>query len=254
MTNFQIIKKWLISLGSPPLFFMWASKFLSWFYPISFLLLLAGLIWGIGFAPPDYKQGEVYRIIFIHVPSAILGQSVYLMMAVSGSICLIWRAKLAGMFLRSAAPLGASFTLIALVSGAVWGKPTWGTWWVWDARLTSTMILFFLYAGIIGLYSSIDNKQKGDRAASLISVVGVIIIPIIKKSVDWWQTLHQPSTFTITSAPSMTPDMYLPLLVCVIGFYSILLSMLLNRLRAEILIRERNTSWVHQYLNDQVRK
>jgi len=176
------------------------------------------------------------------------------MMAIFGFICLIWRAKLAGMFLRSAAPIGASFTLIALVSGAVWGKPTWGTWWVWDARLTSTLILLFLYAGIISLYSSIDNKQKGDRAASLISVVGVIIIPIIKKSVDWWQTLHQPSTFTITSAPSMTSDMYLPLLICVIGFYCILFSILLNRLRAEILIRERNTSWVHQFLNNQIKE
>jgi heme exporter protein C len=206
------------------------------------------------FAPTDYKQGDVYRIIFIHVPSAILGQSIYLMMAIFGFICLIWRAKLAGMFLRSAAPIGASFTLIALVSGAVWGKPTWGTWWVWDARLTSTLILFFLYAGIISLYSSIDNKHKGDRAASLISVVGVIISPIMKKSVDWWQTLHQPSTFTITSAPSMTPDMYLPLLICVIGFYSILFSILLNTLRAEILIRERNTSWVRQFLNNQIKE
>ena len=254
MNNLQVVKKWLISLGSPPLFFEWASKLLFWFYPVSFLLLFTGLIWGIGFAPPDYKQGEVYRIIFIHVPSAIIGQSVYLMMAFFGSICLIWRAKLAGMFLRSAAPLGASFTLIALVSGAVWGKPTWGTWWVWDARLTSTLILFFLYAGIIGLYSSINNKPKGDRAASLISVVGVVIIPIIKKSVDWWQTLHQPSTFTITSAPSMTSDMYLPLLICVIGFYCILFSILLNRLRAEILIRERNTSWVRQFLNNQIKE
>ena len=249
-----IIKKWLISLGSPPLFFNLASKLLPWLLPISFLILFAGLIWGIGFAPTDYKQGDVYRIIFIHVPSAILGQSVYLMMAIFGFICLIWRAKLAGMFLRSAAPIGASFTLIALVSGAVWGKPTWGTWWVWDARLTSTLILFFLYAGVISLYSSIDNKQKGDRAASLISVVGVIIIPIIKKSVDWWQTLHQPSTFTITSAPSMTSDMYLPLLICVIGFYCILFSILLNRLRAEILVRERNTSWVRQFLNIQIKE
>ena len=250
----NLIKKWLISLGSPPLFFKWASKILPWLFPISILILLTGLIWGIGFAPTDYKQGDVYRIIFIHVPSAILGQSIYLMMAIFGFICLIWRAKLAGMFLRSAAPIGASFTLIALVSGAVWGKPTWGTWWVWDARLTSTLILFFLYAGIISLYSSIDNKQKGDRAASLISVVGVIIIPIIKKSVDWWQTLHQPSTFTITSAPSMTPDMYLPLLICVIGFYSILFSILLNGLRAEILIRERNTSWVRQFLDNQIKE
>ncbi len=250
MNNIKLIKKWFISLGSPPLFFNLATKILSWLYPASFIVVLIGLTWGIGFAPTDYKQGDVYRIIFIHVPSAILGQSVYLMMAVFGSICLIWRAKLAGMFLRSAAPIGACFTLLALVSGSVWGKPTWGTWWVWDARLTSTLILFFLYAGIIGIYSSTNQKQKGDRLASLISVVGVIIIPIIKKSVDWWQTLHQPSTFSITSAPSMTSDMYLPLLICLVGFYLLLAAIILNRLRAEILMRENNTVWVSNFLKN----
>ena len=249
MNSWEILKKWLISMGSPPFFVKWTSLLLPWLYPFSFLVLILGLIWGIGFAPTDFKQGDVYRIIFIHVPSAILGQSIYLLMAVFGFICLIWRAKIAGMLLRAAAPLGASFTLLALISGSVWGKPTWGTWWVWDARLTSTLILFFIYAGIIGLYSSIDNKQKGDRAASLISVVGVTIVPIIKKSVDWWQTLHQPSTFTLTSSPSMTPDMYLPLLVCVIGFYLIFISFLLTRLRVEILLRERRSSWVQKYLS-----
>ena len=249
MNSWKILKKWLISMGSPPFFVKWTSLLLPWLYPFSFLVLILGLIWGIGFAPTDFKQGDVYRIIFIHVPSAILGQSIYLLMAVFGFICLIWRAKIAGMLLRAAAPLGASFTLLALISGSVWGKPTWGTWWVWDARLTSTLILFFIYAGIIGLYSSIDNKQKGDRAASLISVVGVTIVPIIKKSVDWWQTLHQPSTFTLTSSPSMTPDMYLPLLVCVIGFYLIFISFLFNRLRVEILLRERRSSWVQEYLS-----
>ena len=249
MNSWKILKKWLISMGSPPFFVKWTSLLLPWLYPFSFLVLILGLIWGIGFAPTDFKQGDVYRIIFIHVPSAILGQSIYLLMAVFGFICLIWRAKIAGMLLRAAAPLGASFTLLALISGSVWGKPTWGTWWVWDARLTSTLILFFIYVGIIGLYSSVDNKQKGDRAASLISVVGVTIVPIIKKSVDWWQTLHQPSTFTLTSSPSMTPDMYLPLLVCVIGFYLIFISFLFNRLRVEILLRERRSSWVQEYLS-----
>ena len=249
MNSWEILKKWLISMGSPPFFVKWTSLLLPWLYPFSFFVLILGLIWGIGFAPTDFKQGDVYRIIFIHVPSAILGQSIYLLMAVFGFICLIWRAKIAGMLLRAAAPLGASFTLLALISGSVWGKPTWGTWWVWDARLTSTLILFFLYTGIIGLYSSVDNKQKGDRAASLISVVGVIIVPIIKKSVDWWETLHQPSTFTLTSSPSMTPDMYLPLLVCVIGFYLIFISFLFNRLRVEILLRERRSSWVQEYLS-----
>jgi len=247
MIKLTWIKKWFIEMGSPPHFFTWSSRLLPWLYPFSFLVLLCGIIWGVFIAPTDYKQGDIYRIIFIHVPSAILAQSIYIMMSIFGAICLIWRVKLAGMFLRSAAVLGGSFTLIALVSGSIWGKPTWGAWWVWDARLTSTLILFFLYAGIISLYSSIDNKQKGDRAASLISIVGVAIVPIIKKSVDWWQTLHQPSTFTLTSAPSMTADMYLPLLVCVLGFYLVFFSILFNKIQVEILIRERNTSWVKSY-------
>ena len=178
MINF--IKKWLISLGSPPLFFKWASKILPWFFPISILILLIGLIWGIGFAPTDYKQGDVYRIIFIHVPSAILGQSIYLMMAIFGFICLIWRAKLAGMFLRSAAPIGASFTLIALVSGAVWGKPTWGTWWVWDARLTSMLILLIFYIAYILSWKLIKNYDLANKISSIIGIIGSFNLPIIK--------------------------------------------------------------------------
>ena len=250
----EALKRLYHRMGSPKWFYEISGRWLPWFAIPAALFMIIGTVWGLAFAPADYQQGNSFRIIYIHVPAAILAQSAYAMMAIAGGIYLIWRMKMAAWVAAAIAPIGASFCFIALITGAIWGKPTWGTWWVWDARLTSTLILFFLYAGIIGLYSSIDNKQKGDRAASLISVVGVIIIPVIKKSVDWWQTLHQPSTFTITSAPSMTPDMYLPLLICVIGFYSILLSMLLNRLRAEILIRERNTSWVQQYLNNQVRE
>jgi heme exporter protein C len=152
----------------------------------------------------------------------------------------------AGMLLRSAAPIGASFTLMALISGAIWGKPTWGTWWVWDARLTSTLILFFIYAAIVGIYSSIEDKTKGDRAAALLSLVGVSMIPIIKKSVDWWQTLHQPSTFTLTQAPSMSPEMYLPLLANVLGFYFLFIALLFLRLRTELALREQRKNWFKQ--------
>jgi heme exporter protein C len=175
-----------------------------------------------------------------------LGQSIYLMMAVFGFISLVWRAKIAGMLLISAAPLGAGFTLVALVTGSIWGKPTWGTWWVWDARLTSTLILFFLYAAIIALHSSLDNKTKADRAVSILSVLGIAIVPIIKKSVDWWQTLHQPSTFSLTSSPSMTADMYQPLLMCVVGFYLVFIFMLTNSLRAEIISREKGRNWAQK--------
>ena len=239
-------------LGSPKWFFGIATRFMPWLLAAGILLLLAGLVWGLAFAPKDYLQGNSYRIIFIHVPTAFLAQSIYIMMASAAVVTLVWRMKLADVFVKAVAPVGLVFTFLSLFTGAVWGKPTWGTWWVWDARLTSTLILFFLYVGIIGLYSSIDNKQKGDRAASLISVVGVIIVPIIKKSVDWWQTLHQPSTFSITSSPSMTSDMYFPLLICVIGFYFIFVSLLCNRLRVEILTRERNTTWVKEYLNNKI--
>ena len=241
------IKNWLISMGSSPSIFRFISIVIPWLYIISLTLLIISLFWGLLLAPSDYKQGDVYRIIYIHVPSAILGQSGFILMAIFGFICLVWRAKIAGMVLRSIAPVGASFTFLALVSGSIWGKPTWGTWWVWDARLTSTLILFFLYASIISLFSVIDKRQKADRASSILSVVGIVIIPVIKKSVDWWQTLHQSSTFSLSSSPSMTPDMYTPLLACVIAFYLVFILIVLNRLKVEIILRERSTNWVKQH-------
>ena len=243
-----IIKKWLIEMGSPPLFYKWSTKILPWLFISAILILGIGLSWGLLFAPTDYKQGDVYRILYIHVPSAILGQSIFMFMAFCGFINVIWRAKISGMMLKSAAPIGVSFTLLALVTGSIWGKPTWGTWWVWDARLTSTLILFFIYAALIGLHSTIEDKTKADRAVSILSIVGLAIIPVIKKSVDWWQTLHQPSTFTITSSPSMSPDMYQPLLLCLVGFYLFFALLLTLNLRNEILERERTRNWVKQLL------
>ena len=243
-----VIKKWLIEMGSPPLFYKWSTKILPWLFISAILILGIGLFWGLLFAPTDYKQGDVYRILYIHVPSAILGQSIFMFMAFCGFINVIWRAKISGMMLKSAAPIGVSFTLLALVTGSIWGKPTWGTWWVWDARLTSTLILFFIYAALIGLHSTIEDKTKADRAVSILSIVGLAIIPVIKKSVDWWQTLHQPSTFTITSSPSMSPDMYQPLLLCLIGFYLFFALLLTLNLRNEILERERTKNWVKQLL------
>ena len=243
-----MIKKWLIEMGSPPLFYKWSTKTLPWLFISAILILGIGLSWGLLFAPTDYKQGDVYRILYIHVPSAILGQSIFMFMAFCGFINVIWRAKISGMMLKSAAPIGISFTLLALVTGSIWGKPTWGTWWVWDARLTSTLILFFIYAALIGLHSTIEDKIKADRAVSILSIVGLAIIPVIKKSVDWWQTLHQPSTFTITSSPSMSPDMYQPLLLCLVGFYLFFALLLTLNLRNEILERERTRNWVKQLL------
>ena len=231
-------------MGSPPLFFNWSSKIVTWLGISAFSFLLLGLYWGLILAPPDYKQGDVFRILYIHVPSAIMGESIFIFMAFCGFINVIWRAKISGMMIKSAAPIGMSFVLLTLLTGSIWGKPTWGTWWVWDARLTSTLILFFIYMALIGLHSTIDDKTKADRAVSILAIVGVAIIPVIKKSVDWWQTLHQPSTFTLTSAPSMSAEMYQPLLLCVIAFYIVFAYLLTLNLRNEVIEREKSKNWV----------
>ena len=151
------LKRWFIEMGSPPLFYRWSSKIIPWLGLFALIFLSLGFYWGIFVAPMDYKQGDVYRIIYIHVPSAILSESIFIFMAICGFINVIWRAKISGMMLKSAASIGISFTLLVLVTGSVWGKPTWGTWWVWDARLTSTLILFFIYAALIGLHSTIET-------------------------------------------------------------------------------------------------
>ena len=231
-------------MGSPPLFFNWSSKIVTWLGISALSLLLLGLYWGLILAPPDYKQGDVFRILYIHVPSAIMGESIFIFMAFCGFINVIWRAKISGMMIKSSAPIGMSFVLLTLLTGSIWGKPTWGTWWVWDARLTSTLILFFIYMALIGLHSTIDDKTKADRAVSILAIVGVAIIPVIKKSVDWWQTLHQPSTFTLTSAPSMSAEMYQPLLLCVIAFYIVFAYLLTLNLRNEVIEREKSKNWV----------
>lgn len=238
--------KWTFfhKLGSPKWFFDISGKFLPWFVVLGISLLLIGSIWGLAYAPKDYQQGDSFRIIYLHVPSAILAQSCYMMMAVSAIISLVWKMKLADVFITSAAPLGALFTFLALFTGAVWGKPTWGTWWVWDARLTAMLILLFLYFGVISLQTAIEDIQIASRATSILVLVGVVNIPIIKYSVEWWNTLHQPATFKLTEKPSMVPEMWLPLLVMVVAIYCFFAAVVILRMRNEILMRERKTKWV----------
>jgi len=235
---------WFYKLGSPKWFYETANKLLPWFLWIGVALLLAGSVWGLAFAPQDYQQGNSFRIIYLHVPSAILAQSCYMMMAVAAVISLVWKMKLADMFIASAAPIGAAFTFLALFTGAVWGKPTWGTWWVWDARLTAMLVLLFLYFGVISLRSALENIDLASRASAILILVGVVNIPIIKYSVEWWNTLHQPATFTLTEKPAMPPEMWLPLLVMVIGMYCFFVAISLMRIKNEILQRERRTKWV----------
>ncbi|WP_036591504.1 heme ABC transporter permease [Oceanospirillum maris] len=240
---------WFHRMGSPKWFYDITGRWIPWFAVASALLLIAGTVWALAFAPEDYQQGNSFRIIYIHVPAAILAQSIFFLMAMAGAVGLIWKMKVADMVAKSCAPIGASMTFIALFTGAVWGKPTWGAWWVWDARLTAMLILLFLYFGVIALQSAFDSKQSGARASAILSLVGVVNIPIIKYSVEWWNTLHQPATFTLTEKPAMPAEMWVPLLVMVIGFYCFFGTILMMRTRNEILEREKRTHWVQGLLS-----
>jgi heme exporter protein C len=237
---------WFHKLGSPPHFYRIAGKWIPWLTWITVALLLAGLYGGLIAAPPDYQQGESYRIIFVHVPSAWMSLFIYVVMAVCGAIIIIWRMKLAEVVLISSAPIGASFTFLALVTGSLWGKPMWGTYWVWDARLTSELILLFLYLGIIGLHNAIDDKRTAARAVAILALVGVVNIPIIHYSVEWWHSLHQGATVTKFDKPSIHWSMLLPLLLMALAFQVYYLLALFHRCRAELLRRERNSKWVEE--------
>lgn len=233
-------------LSSPKYFYNLSGKLIPWFGWLCLALMLAGLYYGLFFSPPDYQQADSVRIMYVHVPAAWMSLFVYIVMAVSGGIGLIWRMKLAEVIAASSAPIGASFTFLALVTGAIWGKPMWGTWWVWDARLTSELILLFLYLGVIALNSAIDDKRVAARASAVLALVGVVNIPIIHYSVQWWNTLHQPSIFKGFEAPSVHPSMLLPLLLMALAFKFYYVTVVLMRARNEILDRERNTSWVQE--------
>ena len=244
------LKRLYHQLGSPRYFYQISGKFVPWLAVFSAALLTIGVVWALLYAPADYQQGHSFRIIYIHVPTAILAQSCYMLMAVAGAIGLIWKMKLADMVAKASAPLGASFTLIALLTGAIWGKPTWGTWWIWDARLTSMLVLLFLYIGIIAMHGAIQNVKNASKATAILALVGAVNIPIIKFSVDWWNTLHQPATFKLTEKPAMPPDMWIPLLICVLGFYVLFALLLLMRTRCEIIDRERRSKWVRLMASD----
>ncbi|TYL48473.1 heme ABC transporter permease [Marinomonas sp. IMCC 4694] len=237
---------WFHKLGSPKWFFFWSKAWALPAFVFGLVCLVMGLIWGLAFAPPDYQQGDSVRIIYMHVPAAMLAQSAYLTLGISGAIFLVWQMKIAPMVIASLAPIGAVMAFIALVTGAIWGKATWGTWWVWDARLTSVLVLFFLYMGVIALQHSLDDMALANKATAIISVVGLINLPIIKYSVVWWNTLHQGATFTLTEKPAMPIEMWLPLLFTVIGLYSMVGGVLMWRMQTEILLREHRTNWVKE--------
>jgi heme exporter protein C len=242
----KILKKFITfyhKLGSNPWFYKFSGIAIPYVAFISLILLFIGLGWGIFYSPTDYKQGDVYRIIYMHVPAASVSQSIYYTMTIAAIVSMIWRMKMAGIFIKSMAPIGASFTFLALISGSIWGQPTWGTWWIWDARLTSTLVLFIFYIAIISLYSSFSEKKSADQAVSILTLVGAVNLPIIKKSVDWWNTLHQPSSIKLTESSTISLEMLYPLLLSIIGFYLIVLLSGLMAMRAEIAKREINKEW-----------
>lgn len=237
---------WFHRLGSPKWFYGISGRWMPWLTVATVLLLVVGLVWGLAIAPADYQQGNSFRIMYIHVPAAFLAQSIYVSMAICGVVGLVWKMKIADVALQQSASIGAWMTFIALLTGAIWGKPTWGAYWVWDARLTAMLILLFLYFGVIALGQAISNRDSAAQACAVLSVVGVVNVPIIKYSVEWWNTLHQPASFTLTEKPAMPASMWLPLLLMVLGFYCFYALVLFMRMRLEILRRESRTRWVQE--------
>ncbi|MFO7551401.1 MAG: heme ABC transporter permease [Haliea sp.] len=232
--------------GSPPWLYRLSGSILRWLLPVTIIALVVGAVWGVLFTPPDFRQGNSYRIIYIHVPAAVVALAGYYVMAIAGAVSLIWRMKMADVAMRACAPIGAALTFVALVTGSIWGKPTWGTWWVWDARITSMLILFFLYLGVVALYEAYENKELAAKACAVLSLVGTVNIPIIYKSVDWWYSLHQPASIKFTGGTTIDPSMLYPLLFMIIAFYALFTCALLMNMRAEIVQREQRTAWVRR--------
>jgi heme exporter protein C len=228
-----MISRW----ANPARFSRMSAKVLPWCSWGSLAVLAAGLYLALVAAPPDYQQGEAVRIMYVHVPAAWMALSVYLFIAVASGVALVARHPLADIAARAAAPIGACFTFVCLATGSLWGRPMWGTWWVWDARLTSVLVLFFLYLGYIALVNAFDDPARGARAGSVLALVGVVNLPIIKFSVDWWNTLHQPASVLRLGGPSIARSMLVPLLVMAVGFSLLFAALLLVRMRT--LLNER---------------
>lgn len=236
--------KWLHPYANPETSYQLVGKLIPWFALVSAVLLTIGLCWGLLFAPPDYQQGDSFRIFYLHVPAASLSMGIYLGMAIAAFCGLVWQLRLSGAAVAAMAPVGAVYTAIALISGAAWGKPMWGTWWIWDARLTSELILLFLYLGVIALNNAFDDKIAAGKSAGILALVGVINLPIIKYSVEWWNTLHQGATVSKLGKPAMTLDMFYPFVFCFLGFAFLSAVLICIRFRSEILKNNITRPWV----------
>lgn len=245
------IPLWLHKLGSPPTFYRFAGTLQPWAMTLALLLGAIALYGGLLLAPADYQQGDAYRIIFIHVPSAWMSMFIYAVMGVASFVALVWRIKLAEVVAMQSAPIGAAFTFITLVTGSLWGKPMWGTWWTWDARLTSELVLLFLYLGVIGLYHAFEDRRQGARAAGFLAIIGVINVPIVHFSVNWWNTLHQGSTVNVFGQSKMAWDMLWPLLTMTLATKFYYVASLFRRARTDLLDMEGGKDWVRRIAEEE---
>jgi len=232
--------------ASPQTFYPLAGRLVPWMFALFAILLLLGLYIGFFVAPTDFQQGEAYRIIFVHVPAAWMSMLIFVVIACWSAVGLALNARLSFMLSQALAPTGAMFTFLSLVTGSMWGKPMWGAWWVWDARLTSELILLFLYIGYMALRAAIDDDRRADRACALFSLVGVVNVPIIYFSVIWWNTLHQGASISLTNAPSMAKTMLLGMLLMALSFWAYSIAVSFVRLRCIIRERERQQAWISQ--------
>ena len=232
------------TFSAPSRFYTLAGRLIPWFWAAAILLALAGLAVGFAIAPTDFQQGDAYRIIFIHVPAAWMSMLIYMVMAFWAALGWAFNTRMSSMYARALAPTGAMFTFLALWTGALWGKPTWGTWWVWDARLTSEFLLLLLYLGYIALTESIDDQRRSANAGALLALVGAVNVPIIYFSVKWWNTLHQGSTISATAAPKMVSTMLTAMLLLTFSFWAYSFAVVFTRARAIVLEQESDAEWV----------
>ncbi len=236
--------------ANPTRYLRLTSKLQPFMMFMTLITLVIGLYYAIFNSPPDYQQSETVRIMYVHVPAAWMAMFCYIALAIASAVALIWKHMVANIVARCTAPIGATYTFLALATGSMWGKPMWGTWWVWDARLTSVLILFFLYLGYMVLYNAFDNQGRGAKAAAILAIVGIINIPIIKFSVDWWNTLHQASTISKLSSPSIAGEMLWPLLVMIFGYGFFFWGVVCRSTSTEILKREKRSKWVKEFIQE----
>jgi heme exporter protein C len=238
--------KFLHQLASPKIFYHWTGRIRLPVALAGLALLVIGLAWGLLFAPSDYQQGDAFRILYVHVPSAFMSMMLYGWMGFLSLLCVVWRIKIAGLLIPIIAEVGASMAFLALITGSIWGKPMWGTWWIWDARLTSELLLLLLYIAILATHQVFKDKEEGDRVLAFLTLVGLVDLPIIHYSVYWWNTLHQGASLSLFTKPKIASPMLYPLLVTLFGFILYSIWLVIEKARSELLLRERRQSWVRK--------